>query len=397
MKHLSLILVLGVATLGISPARGGADASVEDRLARLEAQLARIEARLGDTVSSKELAPTLKEFSDLSRQLGYDGKTPLNFVKTAGKEPKFSLGGFTHLQSEFGDATDTRYTGINNRIQIRRARITFKGSFKENFEFTLQPDFGNNSVSGNTGYRGGFADAFVAWTKYDAASLQLGQFKSAFGYEQLTADTKTLTVERALANDSITVSRQIGVALNGAVFNKRLAYSVGAYNGNGVNNGNNDNDQFMYAGRLTGTVWSHDADKLNVSVNGYWSNDNGTFLGRRTGRGLDAQLTLGQFDLQGEYLSLLQNRFTGADTSSEGWYGLIGYYLVPKSLQAIVRYQTYDANVRANGFLTKAWDLGANYYLKGDDIKFTFTYTIADPAGPLANQGRLMARLQVIF
>ena len=386
-------LLLAGCTLSVR----AATPTLEERLGRLEQQLNRLEARLGDTVSATALAPTLKEFADLTRQLGADGKNPVSVVKVAGKEQKFSLGGFTHIQGEFGDAIDSRYTGINNRIQIRRARVTFKGSFQEAFEFTLQPDFGNNSISGNTGYRAGFADAFVAWTKYEGANLQLGQFKTPFGYEQLTSDTKTLTVERAIPNDLLTVSRQIGFALSGSAFKKSLTYSVGAFNGNGVNNGNNDNDQFMYVGRVAATAWSRGADKLTVGTNGYWSNDTGTFTGRRTGRGVDAQLTLGAFDFQGEYLRVLQNRLTGADTTADGWTALVGYFVLPKTLQAIVRHQRYDANVRTGGFASRAWDLGANYYLKGDDLKFTFTYTLSDPAGPAENEGRFMARLQVVF
>src|SRR4051812_35891128 len=86
--------------------------SVEDRLARIEQQLARLEARLGDTVTATELAPTLKEFSDLNRQLGWDGKSPLTVVKAAGKEQRLSIGGYVQAHAEFGDAPDSRYAGI---------------------------------------------------------------------------------------------------------------------------------------------------------------------------------------------------------------------------------------------------------------------------------------------
>ncbi len=172
MKSYALVIaLLSASTLRAQPA----GLSLEDRVASLEKQLARIEARLGDTVSARELAPTLKEFSDLTRQLGWDGKSQLTVVKAGGKEQKLSIGGFVQTHAEFGGrAPDSRYTGIFNRVLLRRARLTTKGSFAENFEFTLQPDFGNNSIAGNTAYRGGFADAFVAWTKYEAGNIQVG-------------------------------------------------------------------------------------------------------------------------------------------------------------------------------------------------------------------------------
>lgn len=371
--------------------------SLEDRLARLESALARIEARLGDTVSADELAPTLKEFSDLTRQLGWDGKAPLTVVKAAGKEQKLSIGGYVQANAEFGRAADSRWAGINNRILLRRARVTVKGAFAENFEFTLQPDFGNNSIAGNAGYRAGLADAYIAWTKHEAATVQIGQFKSAFGYEQLLADTKTATVERSLPNDLLTVSRQMGVAVLGTLAGKRISYNVGAYNGNGVNNGNNDNDQFMYAARVAATAWSRGTDKLSFGTNGYWSNDTGTFTGRRTAWGLDGQLALGAFDFNAEYLHALQNRITGADTTADGWSALAGYFFIPKTLQGVLRYETYNANVNVGGNTSRAWVIGANYYIKGDDLKLSFNYMLGDPAGPLSQEGRFLSRLQVIF
>jgi hypothetical protein len=136
-----LALALPSAAVCAQPASAS---TVEERLIRLENQLARIEARLGDTVASAELAPTLKEFADLTRNLGWDGKSPLTVAKAGGKEQKLSIGGFVHTHAEFGQAPDSRYAGINNRVLLRRARITTKGSFADGFEFTVQPDFGNN-------------------------------------------------------------------------------------------------------------------------------------------------------------------------------------------------------------------------------------------------------------
>lgn len=391
-RYLPALLLVSAAWSVAAPA-----VDLEERLTRIEKQLARLEARLGEAPSSGDLAPTRKEFTDLTRQLGWDGKSQLTVVKAAGKEQKLSIGGFVHTNAEFGQATDSRYTGINNRVLLRRARITTKAAFSDGFELTLQPDFGNNSIAGNTGYRGGFADAYAAWTKYEAANVQVGQFKSAFGYEQLLSDTKTPLVERSLPNDMLTVSRQIGIALLGTVAEKRISYNVGAYNGNGVNNGFNDNDQFMYAGRVAAQVWSQSGNKLCVGTNGYWSNDTGNFTGHRTAWGLDSQLTIADFELCAEYLHSVQNRLVGADVTADGWYALAGYFVVPKTVQALLRYETYDANTRVANSTSSIWTIGATYFLKGDDLKLNFNYLIGDPAGPLSGQKRFMTRLQLMF
>ncbi|ATC63054.1 hypothetical protein CMV30_03245 [Nibricoccus aquaticus] len=378
--------------------------SVEERLKRIEAAILRLESRMNDTVSADELAPTLKEFSDLTRQIGYDGK-PMTVVKAAGKEKALTLGGYIQMQGEAGDAPDSRFTGINDRFLLRRTRLTVKGAFAENFDFTIQSDFGNNSVGGVSGYRAQLADAFVNWNKYAFANVQIGQFKTPHGYEQLLSDTKTIFIERSLPNDQLTVSRQIGLGVNGVVANKRVNYGVGLFNGNGVNNGANDNENFLYAGRVAATAWTRGTDKLAFGVNGFASADTGitvpiltgTFTGHRTGWGADGQLTLGRLDVGGEFLHLLANRRTGVDATAEGWNAFAGYFVLPKTLQAVLRFETYDSNTNTADTTSDTWTLGLNYYLKGDDLKLSLNYLLGDPAGVLSDQGRLLGRLQVIF
>lgn len=397
MRNISNCLLGAILAIAATAHAQPAAPSLEERLARVESMLARLEARLSETVTADELAPTLKEYSELTRQLGWDGKSQLTVVKAAGKEQKLSIGGYGQVHGEFGQAPDSRYTGINNRVQIRRARITVRGAFQEKFEFVLQPDFGNNSITANSAYRAQFADAYLGWNQSDALNVQVGQFKTAFGYEQLLADTKIPFVERSLPNDLLTVGRQMGIGVSGGFLNKTFTYSVGAYNGNGVNNGGNDNDQFMYATRLGAQLWSKGDDKLTIATNGYWSNDSGTFVGHRTGVGYDGQLTLGRFDFAGEYLQVVSNRITGSDTTARGWYGQAAYYLVPKKLQALVRFENYNANTRVPNSTSTEWVFGANYYIKGDDLKLTFNYLLGDPAGPLNGEGRFAGRLQVAF
>lgn len=372
-------------------------ANVEERLARLESAIARLEARLGDTVSAEELAPTLKELSDLSRQLGYDGKTPFVVAKVAGKEQKLSIGGYLHLQGETGKAPDARYTGISDRFLVRRARLTIKGTFAENFEFTAQPDFGNNSISATTGYRAQLADLYAAWTKYPFANVQLGQFKTPFGYEQLMADTKTPLIERSLPNDRITFGRQTGLGLTGTLVDKKLTYAAGLFNGNGTNNGGNDNDHMMSVARLAGTLWSDAQGSLNLGANLLHTRDNGTFNGRRDAWGVDAQFAYGNFSLAAEYLYLKSDAFTGTDTEAEGWSAVASWFFIPKLWQAVVRYESYDANQLVGDNLNRTWVFGLNYCVKGDDLRLSLNYMVGDPAGSLKNQDRLLGRLQLIF
>ena len=389
-------ILLGAFALLAAPF-SAAEVSVEERLQRIESALARLEARLDNTVPADQLAPTLKEYKELTRQLGWDGKSPITAVKPAGKEKSLSIGGYVQLQGEAGDAPDSRFVGINDRIFVRRARLNIRGSFAEHFDFALQSEFGNSSISGVSGYRLQATDVFAVWNKYDYANIQLGQFKTPFGYEQLLSDTKTLTIERSLPNDMMTFGRQAGATLNGVVADKRIAYTLGLFNGNGTNNGNNDNDQFMYIARTTGVAWTGKPGKLVFGVDAARSRDTGTFTGQRTAWSADAQFTHGPFDFAAEYFHQHLDRNTGADTTADGWYAQAGWYLPGKKWQLLTRYETYDPNTSLAKDDSHDWTVGASYYLKGDDLKFSLNYILGDPAGPLDSEGRLLGRFQIIY
>jgi phosphate-selective porin OprO/OprP len=171
--------------------------NVEDRLKALESVV--------DTLQ--------QENKDLKSQLGWDGKSPLVIAKPAGKESKLVLGGYLQAHAEFGSEPDARFAGVEDRFLIRRARVNVSGSFLEKFDFKVEADFGANSVGEKTGYAAQLTDVFVNWNRYSFANIKFGQFKTPFGYEQLLADTRILTVERSLPNDRLTDNRQIGLGI----------------------------------------------------------------------------------------------------------------------------------------------------------------------------------------
>lgn len=390
-------LALGVLGAALAHAQSP---TVEERLARVEAAIARIESKLNETVSADELAPTLKEFSDLTRQLGWDGKTPLSVVKVGGNEQKLTLGGFVHAQFETGGAPDTRYTGINDRFLMRRTRVNLAGSFAENTAFKIEADFGNNSIATKTGISGQLTDAFVNWTPDSRASLRFGQFKTPFGYEQLQADTKTYTIERSLPNDRLTISRQIGAMLYGDAIPKRFSYSLGAFNGTGVNVSSNDNQKFLWVGRVNGIAYEGKlgSQKARLSLGGdyFTTKDKGTFIGRREGYSYDAQFTVGPAELQAEWLRNTQHPTTGANVTADGW-SVLGAYTFAKRWQGVVRYENYDSNTATAATTSNLWTFGLNFLLKGDDLKFSLNYLQGDPASPVPSDHRLLGRIQVVF
>jgi phosphate-selective porin len=409
MKHQSLKCVVTFGIAACAAQMFAAEPTVEDRLNQLE-----------KTVQSLQ-----KENADLKTQLGWDAKTqklPVT-AKPAGKESKLALGGYVQAQAEFGDAPDARFNGIEDRFLLRRARLNVTGSFLENFDFKLEADFGANSLSEQTGYRAQITDACINWNRYAFANIKVGQFKTPFGYEQLMADPKYVSIERSLANDRLTDSRQIGLGVGGDFLKKRLGYSVGLFNGTGVNNSFNDNDNFTFAGRVSGTPVvakiRKEEFRWTVGVNGVTSHDDGVsrtgfgfdstpataavdnlFFGERFGVGVDTQLKWWLFGLGMEYL---RNHFEPTDNlpadsfNASGWYVCATAFVLPNKLQGLVKYEEFDSRNGTDNTTSQTWTFGFNYLIKGDDLKLSANYLLGNPAGAGGHQGRFLTRMQVVF
>ena len=101
-------------------------------------------------------------------------------MKPAGKEPKLQIGGMLQLQGEAGDTVAGRFTDENDRMYVRRARLTTSGSFTEHVDFRLEGEFAGTAGS-SSNVRAQMTDGYVTFTRWPATSIRVGQFKTPFG------------------------------------------------------------------------------------------------------------------------------------------------------------------------------------------------------------------------
>ena len=350
------------------------------------------------------------------------GAQTLGEVKPAGREPSLTIGGLLQVQFDAGDKGDSRFANDFDRFYLRRARLNASGRFLEEFDFRLELDLAG-SLSNSSALRAQMMDGYITWNRYPEANIRVGQFKTPFGFEQLYGDPRLLTIERTLVNDRLTLSRQLGGQVGGDLFEKRLGYAIGTFNGNGVNNNFNDNNALVTVGRITAVPWQGNlgsaAAKWSVGANGFSSKDtglalsdlgldstpttadkDGLFTGKRRGSGVDSQLVAGPFELWGELLRghfEPDSKIPSASFDANGWYGQASLFLVPNRVQVVVKYETFDPNDRKNADETKTATLGANLYLKGHDLKVMANYLRTELPGSQKTQNKVIARLQVIF
>ena len=454
------LLLLMVQPLRAQTSGGNSESDRIQKLERAVEQLQKQNADLQKEVSSlkKQGATAVAGVPGKTKTVvTYDGKTYVEkvveekqpiYVQQRGPELKLVLGGFIQVNLEDSDAFafngNFGQTAIKDRFRLRRARINLTGDFAENFDFKVEGDFEQNDGTSNNRTDFSGTDIFVNWHQFPGAQIKIGQYKAPFGLEQLTPDTALLTIERTLPTNAITPDRQIGVELWGKPFTSiwpeqkdLLTYYAGIFNGNGRNVTVNDNNNFMYVGRLElmpfkGKIFGQDsslklgADVLNsrddkgtnisqsgnLLVNSDGSLSPFTLPGadERTAWSVDAWFHLGPFDLIGEYL---QEKVDGrtvngvppgfADFTTNGFYVTGGYFLIPKKLQAIVQWQDLNPGQKGNDGIPSILG-GLNYYIHGDDLKvmvnYVHTWSDFRQANPEHGQDefdQFLARVQVMF
>src|SRR5216110_3269585 len=255
-----------VFSLAAQPVRAQ-PSSESTRIEQLEREIAELKREVNALKEERAPPPEGK----MKTKITYDGKTYVEkavveeklpvYVQQRGPELKLVLGGFVQVNFEDCDvsAFEGRFgqTAIDDRFRLRRARINLTGDYAEQFDFKMEGDFGQSD--GTSGNRTAFSatDIWLNWHQFPAAQVKIGQYKAPFGLEQLTPDTQLLTIERTLPTGAITPDRQIGAELWGKPFTSiwpeqkdLLTYYAGIFNGNGRNITVNDNNNFMFVGRL---------------------------------------------------------------------------------------------------------------------------------------------------
>ena len=435
-------------------------ASESDRLEKLERAVEQLQKRnteLEAEVRSLKNQTAAVPEGKTKTKVTYDGKTYVEkavvqgklpvYVQQRGAELKLVLGGFIQVNFEDSDAFafngNFGQSAIKDRFRLRRARVNLTGDFAEQFDFKMEGDFGQNDGTNNNRTAFSGTDIWLNWHQFPAAQIKIGQFKAPFGLDQLTPDTSLYTIERTLPTGAITPDRQIGVQLWGMPLTNiwprqkdLLTYYAGIFNGNGKNTTVNDNNNFMYVGRLESTLFkdvfgkgsflklgadvlnSRDDKGTNISQSGnLLVNSDGSLspftlpgADERTAWSVDAWLKLGPFDLIGEYLQEHVNGRTVngvppgfADFTTDGYYITAGYFLIPNKLQAVVQWQDLNPGQKGDDGLYSILG-GLNYYIHGNDLKLMVNYihTWSDfrQANPEFGQDefdQVLGRIQVMF
>ena len=307
------------------------------------------------------------------------------------KKKYFSLGVVLQAVSDF--QVERNLPGKNG-FSIANTRLTLSGELDHKFGYLLRTNF----VSPFT-----LLDVKIYYKFSDPLILDFGQFKSPFSKEFLLPVESIYFVNRSRVVTVMVPGRQIGFQLRGTPSNQvPLSYSMGVFNGNGTNANQNDNNDFLFGGRLllsSRELLNATIDYFELGTNAAFSRDSNTriseelnpfvfeplfFNGDRMLLGADFQIDIKKFMIAGEYINgeytgtftFLNNVSTLQDIKANGFH-LTSGYMVHKKVQLLARWDNFDTNRRENSnwfiaginiWPTQATEFQVNYIINSKEV-----------------------------
>ncbi len=261
--------------------------------------------------------------------------------------------------------TDARFygnddtSGVSNTFLLRRVRPTLEGTVFKYFDFRLMPDFGGGTTA--------LQDAWVNFKYWKAAQVRVGKFKSPIGIERLQSDPAGQFIETALSTNLVP-NRDIGVDLNGELFNGVLTYDAGVFNGV-ADAGSADtdiHDDKEFVGRIFALPFkntSHDLlNGLGFGIGGSAGSAHGSNLptyrsgGQQTIFGYTP--ATGTVIADGERLRLAPQAYY-----YYGPLGLLGEWIETS--------QEVRKGIRSGKISQTGWQIASTYVLTGENAAYT--------------------------
>ncbi len=358
--------------------------------------------------------PTPKPETPFDNRIFYrDGRT--NIVMKAGTVQISNRvqARFTQTDPEVGDEVGS--------FRIRRMKTTIEGNaYNSLWRFKLQANWvggdvvtnvtqaGNGTVTQSRSRGPVLEDAELWYAKNPLATLWVGQGKSYFGRQELTSSGRQQFVDRSITSDRFAGLRQIGVGLIGANQGKTLEYNLGIYNGNGINTTANDNDDFLYIGRV---VWTPFGEyRLEESSLDYPTSPKlalgGGFLQNTTGTGtsetdvdrIGAEVAFKYqgFNAVGEYFTETSQRINQAEVDTDGYYLQAGYLFPNKRFELAARLAEIMPDTASNTDRTET-GVALSWYFDRHNHKLQGDYRQIEDDATNRKDNEIRLQLQMIF
>jgi hypothetical protein len=300
------------------------------------------------------------------------------------------ISGYTQVRFQsFQEAGKVDY------LDVRRARLDFRGQISPTWDYRLQVDFATAPK---------ILDAIITFKPYDCLKLQAGQFKLPFSQDNLTQSNLLEFIDRSQVTEALVArnkdllgnnnGRDMGLQVFGSVLKikERFAvdYFIGAFNGQGINT-----PDFNEAKDIVGRLVFHPIDGLDIGGSTYIGYDKFGIPDPknqvRNRYGGELVYTWKNLIIRGEYIE-------GQDgaINKNGYFAQATYFVFPKKLQILAKYDTYDPDKIKDKNISTYYVGGLNYYFN-DWAKLMFNYSYRTEQGTKVNNDLISVQAQIGF
>jgi len=267
----------------------------------------------------------------------------------------FKLSGYSHLLGTI------QKTGADS-VSVRRVRFTLAAEIVKNLKAKVQVDVGRAPS---------LIDAQFDYSFSEFAGLRFGQFYVPFGVESTTSTSSLDFINQALAVEKIAPGRDVGTQGRdiGAILTGKYSiidYNFGLFNGPGANKAET-NDTKDFAGRLGVKPFDFLSAGASYYKGKFCAMSGGPAV-RRDKTGFDVSLAFGDVSLKGEYLRAYDDK-----TDKDGWFVQAGWFVLPKTVQILAKYDAYDVNMDKADDGLRLYTAGVNWFFT-DKTKIQFNY-----------------------
>jgi len=259
--------------------------------------------------------------------------------------------------------------------------------------------------------------------------LKIGQFLTPFSRTFYTPVPRLLFPDFSIANDAFRADRDTGAMLFGTPFKGLLEYYTGAFNGNRIDQGGNDDNKLMYVGRvavnpLGALPYDETAQlagpmplRLGIGLNAYRGEVTTTKqvvpaaggaamnvlqpTDHNTTVGADLALHYWLATLQAEAYYRELQLGAGGSTQARGGHAHASVFIYHPYVEVAVRMSVVDPNDKTKGDVTRAYEGMLNLYAFGNNLKLNLRYTHFDnpntPAGKALAANLVTTQVQAYF
>ena len=354
------------------------------------------------------------DYKEVLKSKPLDYKIGKGFTFTSADEKyQLSLGGRLQTRLSVIDSDNTAKTTPSSKWEVKRMKLWMTGyAYTKDLTYLLQVDFANSGKAQM------FEHGYLNYRLLDEVQLLAGQTKVPFGRQWLNSSGSQQFVDRSAASDAFRPGYDVGAKLHGDIAKGVATYEFGVYGGAGqsaTRAANGDTTANAIAARVTfnpfgampyseGDLANSPKPLLSLGANYYGnvlkktSATTASVTGLETTNitlagatgwlgqgastfsanekvavdtwGFDAAFKWHGFSSQAEYLAGEADGKTSSKMlRAEGFYAQAGYCIIPKTLEAAIRYSYIDPNRSAANDLRTDIQGALSYYFNMHNLK----------------------------